>query len=88
MIVNIYMDSKGNLINALVDEVTSHRPGQIIDVENCDNQKIITNIQSKECIDYGVIIYINKLHDHNNLVDDKPDFTISRGELIEVQTSE
>lgn len=70
MIVNVYLDRKGNILDALVDESTSHRPGDIIHLQGSTSQKSIVEIKTKECFDYGVIVYINKLDDHKNSVDD------------------
>ena len=70
MVVNVYLDNKGNILNTLVDETTSHRLGDIIAFKGDDIQKVVTEVKTQECYDYSVIVHVNRLEDHDNSVDD------------------
>ena len=70
MVVNVYLDSKGAILDSLVDEATSHQLGDVIALKGSDTQKVITEIVTSEHYDYGVIVHVNRVADHDNTVDD------------------
>lgn len=86
MIVNIYLDEKGNILDILADETTSHRLGDIIHLKGEDGQRIISSITSREQYDYNIITYVNKVVKSNNIVDDTIKLYLE-GDINEVQTN-